>query len=242
MKKYLFIVLLVGVCFVEGKSTVVSKARLLHTSGLHEKAKELIIEDIISNYKDLELWSFSMLTLGDFLYSESKIAESFKIFNELLDRNPSYTSIIMTGYEGINLNNYIIEYYIVHEKPPSGKLSGYVTRLKNIDGYEEILFHLSQDGSKIWFTVEEVREFKTKLIDIVQRSPILWKKDVVIFENNRITDSGFKFKYVGKRGKKGKSTVEISYGKSGDMHTVANTNELQIVMNKADKKLTELGY
>ena len=252
IKKYT-ILIIVSLSFLTGtqNSLITEKAELMHLSGLYDDAKLLLIENIDKNVDNIETWASLMFKLGELVYKEKEFSQAREIFIQILKKDVTYLLKILEYFPSIDFRNYVKETYIVHEFAQQGTLSGsiFVTKYTNED-IQKCFFKLKQrnyNGTiysyrETYFSPEDVRLFLSDLIMVVQTTPSMFPESADIFERNISKDSGLEFNWVGKKNKKGKLSIEIKYGNVIPDITLTNVGELQMVIKKADKMLTELGY
>ena len=88
MKKYLFIILLVGVYFGKSNNDF-EKAKLMHDSGQYDESK-LILTNLISESTDSHIITQSLFELGRVLITTKEYKNAYKIFKRLIERDPNF--------------------------------------------------------------------------------------------------------------------------------------------------------
>ena len=245
MKKYLFIVLLVGVCFGNDK---LEKAKLLHEAALYKESK-LLLTSIISDSNDDNVISKSLFELGKVLISQNDFKNARKIFKRLLKQDKSYLSKVISIYSEYNYKDTssVFVGYNVHPNPKQGSFNANAYKIDYGDNIIEFGLRIEKinytvegiyrDSDIIYISENELFDLYAKIKDMM----IKQSGDFKLGANQSFRDyqypSGLSI-FLRSTKKPPWSTVSIS--KNKQYLNARNMGELAQVIKKAVDKVKEL--
>ena len=245
MKKYLFIVLLVGVGF--GNDNL-EKAKLLHEAALYKESK-MLLTSLISESNDDDIVSASLFELGRVLISQMYFDRARKIFKRLLTKDPIYLSQVISIYSEYNYKDTSSVFigYNVHPNPKQGSVGANAYKIDYGDNIIEFglriekvnytVNNLYKDSDVIYISEAELFDFYAKISDMM----IKQSGDFKLGANQSFRDyqypSGLSI-FIRSTKKPPWSTVSMS--KRGEHMRLKNMGELAQIIKKAKDKVNEL--
>ena len=245
MKKYLFIVLLVGVCFGNDK---LEKAKLLHDAALYKESK-LLLTSLISDSNDDNVIGKSLFELGKVLISQNDFKNARKIFKRLLKQDKSYLSKVISIYSEYNYKDTssVFVGYNVHPNPKQGSFNANAYKIDYGDNIIEFGLRIEKinytvegiyrDSDIIYISENELFDLYAKIKDMM----IKQSGDFKLGANQSFRDyqypSGLSI-FLRSTKKPPWSTVSIS--KNKQYLNARNMGELAQVIKKAVDKVKEL--
>ncbi len=246
MKKYLFIVLLIGVCFGNDK---LEKAKLLHEAALYKESK-VLLTNLISDSNDENIISESLFELGKVLISQYDSKNARKIFKRLIKQDANYLSKVISIYSEYNYykdTSSIFIGYNVHPNPKQGSFNANAYKIDYGDNIIEFGLRIEKinytvdglyrDSDVIYISENELFDLYGKIGDMM----IKQNGDFKLGANQSFRDyqypSGLSI-YLRSTKKPPWSTVSISKNKQN--LNVRNMGELAQVIKKAVDKVKEL--
>ena len=249
MKKYLFIILLVGVGFGKSNNDF-EKAKLMHDSGQYDESK-LILTNLISESTDSHIITQSLFELGRVLITTKEYKNAYKIFKRLIERDPNFKPnvlIIFPEFEVQDQSSSLIGYNI----HPNPKQSSFEANVYVMDfGIKFILqyglkleyFTKNADGfiighETIYIQERELFDLYSKLKDIVIKS----SGDFKLGANQSFREFNFPsgLTITISSSKTPKAYTDVSISKRGSRFSIKNMGEFTQVVNAAVKKVNEL--
>ena len=246
MKKYLYIVLLIGACFGNDK---LEKARLLHDAGLYKDAK-IILTNLVSESKDDKTIDEALFTLGTILVTEKQYKNAFKVFKRLYDRSPDYRSEIIVVFPDYSIRDKssTLIGYNVHPNPKQGSFEAHAYKVdfgvKMTEQYGLKIVQKNYDINGIYKDSDIININEIELNQLYEKL-----KELVIKQSGDFklgADQSFR-EYIFPSGlsidissSKKPPWSNVMIGKRGDWITVKNMGEFSQVINKAVTKVKEM--